>query len=178
MAKPLNPTAASLLGLLEDCGDLTGGALVRVAQERIGEFWNLTRSQVYRELAALADAGYVAAGSPGPRDAQPYRLTDAGREAWRRWLAEADPRESIRIGLLLLVAFGRHLPPGRLRALLEAYEAEHTARLAAYERLDEHLAAQDADPFVRATLSFGLHYERAVLAWLGSLPAQVRGAGA
>jgi len=172
--KPLNATAASLLGLLEDCGAMTGGELVRVAQERIGEYWNLTRSQVYRELAALADAGYVEAGSPGPRDAQPYRLTDAGRDAWRRWLAEAEPRQSIRIGLLLLVAFGRHLPPGRLRALLDAYEAEHRARLAAYEELDARLAEQGADAFVRATLSFGLHYERAVLAWLASLPGEVR----
>lgn len=172
--RDLNATAASLLGLLEDLGPLTGADLVRVATVRIGDFWNLTRSQVYRELAGLAEAGYVEAGPLGARDAQPFRVSEAGRAAFKQWLDDAQPRESIRIGLLLLVAFGRSLPPGRLPAVLDAYEAAHSERLAGYERLDAALAAEGADPFVRATLSFGLHYERAVLAWFQTLPAEVR----
>src|SRR5680860_1292176 len=75
MARRMNPTAAALLGLLEDCGELTGGQLVRVADQRIGDYWSLTRSQVYRELATLAAQGDVVAGDPGPREAQPYRIS-------------------------------------------------------------------------------------------------------
>ena len=41
----VNPTAASLLGFLHD-GPMSGWDLVNRAQERIGEFWSLTRSQV------------------------------------------------------------------------------------------------------------------------------------
>jgi DNA-binding PadR family transcriptional regulator len=170
----LNATSASLLGLLEDCGEMTGGALVREAEVRIGEFWNLTRSQVYRELAALDGAGYIKAGPTGARDARPYRLTRSGRSAFRAWLAAESPNDQTRVGMLVLMAFGRHLPAGRMRALLDEYSDEHRARLASYEELDEVLEAENADPYMRATLSFGLHYERAVLAWLDSLPAGVR----
>jgi len=33
---------------------MTGWDLVAVAQQRIGNFWTLTQSQVYRELTAMA----------------------------------------------------------------------------------------------------------------------------
>ena len=171
----LNPTAAALLGLLQEYAELTGAELVRVAELRIGDYWNVTRSQVYRELSTLSAAGHIAKGETGPRDAQPYRLTRRGREAWAAWLAAEEPRDSVRIGLLLMVAFGHHLPSGRLQELLDAYERRHRARLDYYEALDDDLVEQGGDPFVRATLSFGLHYERAVLEWLESLPAEVRG---
>ena len=170
----LNTTAASLLGLLDDAGELTGGALVREAEARIGEFWNLTRSQVYRELAALAQAGLIKASPSGARESKPYRITATGRTAFRTWLAQESPTNQVRMALLVLVAFGRHLPDGRLGSLLDSYEDDHRNRLAAYERLDEELAEGDVDPYVRATLSFGLHYERAVLQWLDSLPEGVR----
>jgi DNA-binding PadR family transcriptional regulator len=173
--RELTPTSAALLGLLADCGATTGADLVREAELRIGGYWKLTRSQVYRELTGLAAAGYVVGGPRGPRDAQPFDLTPAGREAFADWLAGSVPGESVRIGMLLLVAFGRHLPEGRLREILDDYGRRHRERLAFYEELDADLEARGADPFVRATLSFGLHHERAVLAWLDALPPQVRG---
>jgi hypothetical protein len=116
----------------------------------------------------------VVAGAPGPRAARPYRLTAPGRREYRRWLAEELPDETVRIPLLLAVGFGRVLPPGRLRSLLDLAEDTHRARLAAYRSLDEELAMARIDPFARATLSFGLHYEEAVLRWFESLPDEVR----
>lgn len=41
---------------------MTGWELVAVAQERIGAFWTLTQSQVYRELASMAVGRRAAAG--------------------------------------------------------------------------------------------------------------------
>ena len=62
----MNSTAASLLGLLDASGgELTGGDLGRVAEVRIGQFWSLTRSQVYREIAALERDGLVVRGEDG-----------------------------------------------------------------------------------------------------------------
>ena len=37
-ARPLNPTAASLLGFLHE-GPMRGWDLVAIAQQRIGDFW-------------------------------------------------------------------------------------------------------------------------------------------
>ena len=59
--RPLNATAASLLGFLHE-GPMTGWDLVERAQERIGDFWTVTRSQVYRELAAMASDALIERG--------------------------------------------------------------------------------------------------------------------
>jgi hypothetical protein len=63
---------------------------------------------------------------------------------------------------------------GKLRRILDRAEAEHRERLARYRALATELAELGVDPFARATLSFGLHYEEAVLRWFGSLPDEVR----
>jgi DNA-binding PadR family transcriptional regulator len=163
---PLNPTAASLLGFLH-AGAATGDELLSVAEVLIGDFWHLTRSQVYRELAALAERGLVEAGEPGPRSRRAFELTAAGREAFAHWLAEPPGAEQIRYPLLLTLAFGGHLEGERLRGHLAVHRAEHAARLARYTEME---AAGGLDAYQRATLGFGLHYERAVLAWMDELP--------
>lgn len=162
-ARPLNATAASLLGFLHE-GPKTGWDLVVTAQERIGKFWSITTSQVYRELAAMERAGLVEAGEVGPRDRKPFALTASGRAAFAEWIEREPGPENIRYPLLLTVAFGRHLPPGRLAEMLAVHRAAHERRLADYERA---AAEHCADPYSSATLDFGIVYERAVLEWFG-----------
>ena len=169
---PLNATAASLLGFLHE-GPLTGWDLVVVAQQRVGDFWSLTKSQVYRELRTMAADGLIDAGERGVRDRQPFTLTPAGREAFRQWL-ERDPGPDLyRSPFLLLVSFGRHVPPDRLASLVAGSRVAHARQLAEYETLR---AAGPDDPFSRATLDFGIAYERAVLDWFDALPEAVAGA--
>ena len=173
---PRNATAASLLGFLHD-GPLSGWDLVAVAQQLIGDYWTLTPSQVYRELARMADDGLVEVGPSGPRQRTPYVLTPAGRAAFSGWLDEVPPPETIRFPLLLRLAFGRHLPAGRRAEFLRSHRADHERRLAGYQ--EQHAAAAaagtSADPFALATLQFGLAYERAVLAWFDGLSPEVAG---
>jgi DNA-binding PadR family transcriptional regulator len=185
----LNSTAASLLGFLHD-GPMTGAALYRTAERRIGDFWSLTRSQVYRELDAMTTAGLVDAGSRGSREARTFTITSAGRAAFRSW-AELEPeRETIRFPLLLLVGFGQHVPPARLGAHLSAHRAIHAARLAEYAAIRDRATSaegagsaggaadrapgaeqpsQEQRPFAMATLAFGLAYETAVLDWFADV---------
>ena len=166
--RPLNPTAASLLGFLH-WRPMSGYELAATAQQVIGAFWTLTRSQVYRELAWMADAGLVTAGERGARDRVAYTLTNAGREAFAGWIVRPPGTETIRHPLLLTLSFGRHVPPERLAAFLRDHREAHQARLRAYEA-----EAQDespgSDPFRAATLAFGLAYERATAAWFDALP--------
>jgi DNA-binding PadR family transcriptional regulator len=170
----LNATAASLLGFLHE-RPMTGWNLVGTAQERIGEFWSLTRSQVYRELAAMAEAGLVEAGERGPRDRRPYSITAPGRSAFQEWLEREPGPETIRFPLLLTVGFGRHLSPERLAAIIRKHRALHAERLARYEAAREELmAAVPADPYALATLDFGLAYERAAIGWFDQLPREIR----
>ena len=169
MSTTLNSTAAALLGLLHD-GPMTGGELVAAAQERFGAFWSLTRSQVYRELPALATAGYVKAGKTGPRAAQPYSVTAAGRKAFGSWLSEPVGEDHPRNPVLLRFGFGTRLSATQLRSLVTAAKAEHEAKLAGHRARVQQLRREDGDAFLLATAEFGVTYERAFLKWLDSIP--------
>lgn len=176
--RALNATAAALLGLLHE-GPMTGWDLASVAQRRIGNFWNITQSQVYRELAAMTKTGLIEPGIAGPRDRKPYSITDAGRQAFAAWIDVEPGAEQIRFPLLVTIMFAGHLSRERLAEMIAAHRARHTERLADYERQHADLTAaigphhDDAASEARfqlATLEFGLRYERAALDWFDRLP--------
>jgi DNA-binding PadR family transcriptional regulator len=174
--RPLNATAASLLGFLHE-GPQSGYELASTAQDIIGNFWTLTQSQVYRELAWMAEAGLVTAGERGARDRRPYSLTDAGREAFAAWIDRPPGPETIRHPLLLTLSFGRFLPPDRLATFLRQHRDAHAELLRTYEaqRREMEAAGTDADPYRRATLEFGIAYERAVLDWFAAAAPAIAG---
>lgn len=166
----LNPTAAALLGLLHD-GPMTGGQLMGSAQKKLGPFWSMTRSQVYRELPALAEAGFVKLGKPGARSSQPYSITPAGKRAFVRWLGEPAAREVMRSPLALRVAFGAHQSAAQLQqAYAQATEYHNGALNEAREQGKE--AKKEGDEFGSAALELAAAYHRAVLAWLKNAPAK------
>ncbi|GAB2631278.1 PadR family transcriptional regulator [Nocardia goodfellowii] len=163
--KPLNSTAASLLGFLHE-GPMSGWDLTTMAQDRIGDFWTITQSQVYRELAAMDAAGLVTKGAVGARDRTPYQITESGRDAFREWISRDPGAETIRVPLLLTLAFGDHLEPGHRDRIIAANRTIHQ------KRLDGYLAQESTEmpPHLRATLAFGITYERSVLDWFERLP--------
>lgn len=167
----LNPTAAALLGFLAT-GELSGYELAKTAAELIGDFWHVTRSQVYRELAGLTERGLIAPTGTGPRAKRPYRITEAGRAAFAKWVSLPPPVEQIRYPLLLKMAFGSWAGPGPLLDFAEGHRGTHEERLARYRAL---LAEPGLDPYQRATVAFGIRYEEAVLAWMSDLPAILGG---
>ena len=174
MGHELNPTAASLLGFLHD-GSMSGWDLVAGAEERIGEFWSLTQSQVYRELARMAEDGLVEAGEPGTRSKKIYQITDHGREVFAEWVNRPPGTDTIRMPLLLTLAFGRHVPPERLASFLTRHQIAHADRLAAYEKQRAEMPSgyEEVDPYAIATLEFGISYERSVLEWFDQLPEKL-----
>jgi DNA-binding PadR family transcriptional regulator len=169
----LNPTAASLLGFLHE-GDFSGYELVKVAEQLIGDFWSLTQSQVYRELAALADRGLVEARETGSRSKRPYRITDAGRAAFAEWICEPPATEQIRYPLLLTLGFGTHLPTEQLLGFVDDQRREHEGRLRKYRTMLDEMPVR-AYPHQYATLRFGMRYEQAVLDWMAELPGILNG---
>ncbi|MEU3844039.1 helix-turn-helix transcriptional regulator [Streptomyces sp. NPDC028635] len=169
----LNATAATLLGFLHT-GEASGYELLGIAEEVVGAFWTVTRSQVYRELAALAERGLVMAGDTGPRARVRYRITDDGRDAFARWIAAPPGAEQIRYPLLLTIAFGGHLDRTRLLSYVDQHRTVHERRLKTYQA---RLGTAAFDIHQRATLAFGIRYEEAVLAWMDDLPAILGPAG-
>ena len=166
----VNATAAALLGLLHE-GPMTGGQLMAAAQRRLGAYWSMTRSQVYRELPALAEAGYVKLGKPGARSRQPYSITPAGKRAFTRWLSEPAGREAIRNPVALRAAFGSHQTGAQLQQVYSQATEYHNEALAeAREQAKE--AKKTGDEFFAASLEFAVAYHRAALSWLKSAPAK------
>ncbi|MEX0790192.1 MAG: PadR family transcriptional regulator [Actinomycetota bacterium] len=163
----INATAASLLGFLSDAS-MTGWELDAAVEGSIANFWNVTRSQVYRELRTLAGLGYVEAGDAGPRDRRPYSITEAGRRAFSDWIVQDPGSPIVRMPLLLTVFFGRHLPPDRLAEILEKEIEGGNEALRQFEVMQQ---AYGDDPFVRQVLQFGIDYQKTLLSWLGSLSA-------
>jgi DNA-binding PadR family transcriptional regulator len=94
---------------------MTSLQLWRAAATSIARFWNLTRSQVFRELPRLQADGLIEAVQPGPRRQQPFRITASGRDAFARWLADflhsAPREEQLHSPLVLIVFFGDFIAP-------------------------------------------------------------------
>ena len=164
----INPTAAALLGLLHE-GPMTGGQLMAAAERRLGPFWSMTRSQVYRELPALADQGFVRMGKPGPRSSQPYSITASGKRAFTRWLSEAPGRDAVRNPIALRVAFGGQHSSAQIKELYQGATEYHNMALAS-ARDQAKEAKRVGDNYGAAALEFAVGYHRAALAWLKTAP--------
>jgi DNA-binding PadR family transcriptional regulator len=161
----LNATAASILGFLEH-EPMTGWDLAAQIEDIIGDFWNVTRSQIYRELKVLAEQGLVASMKTGPRDRQPYKLTEAGRRAFRRWIAQPPGPPNMRLPLVLQVFFADALEPGELQRSLTTLRAYHEGRLAVYRGFEERVKKGSGQ---HDALRLGVMFQRTMISWIESL---------
>jgi DNA-binding PadR family transcriptional regulator len=168
----LNATAASILGFLEH-EPMTGWDLAVQIEDIIGDFWNVTRSQIYRELKVLAEQGLVASMKTGPRDRQPYRLTAEGRRAFRSWIAEPPGPPNMRLPLVLRVFFAEALEPGELQRSLASLRAYHQGRLEVYRGFEARVKKGSGQ---HDALRLGMMFQRTMIDWIDSLQKKRRDA--
>ena len=79
-----------LLGLL-NYKDLTGYEMTRTFKDSINFFWNVTMSQIYRELSKMRQNGWVDYTTVLQEDKpnkKLYAITESGRAELLRWLFE------------------------------------------------------------------------------------------
>lgn len=162
-----NATAASLLGFLR-YGDASGYELAARIEQSVGNFWNVTRSQIYRELRWLEDAGYVEVAKTGSRQRRDYRLTPRGRVAFEEWLGKGPTGELIRNSLLLFVFFADDVEPAARERFLQQARDAHARQLATYRAMLPEV--EPLAPTPALTLRFGVLYEELMLRWLDELP--------
>ncbi len=167
----LNATAASILGFLSK-EPMAGWDLAARIEEIIGEFWNVTRSQIYRELKVLAAQGLVATLKAGPRDRQPYRVTASGQEAFQRWISQRPGAPNMRIPLVLHVFFGEAVPPEVMQRSLADLRAYHEERLAVYRGFEAQVKPGTGS---HDALRLGLEFQRMMIAWIDSVQKRAKG---
>jgi PadR family transcriptional regulator AphA len=149
---------------------MSGYEIKKRFEEAFRHFFPAGFGSIYPALAALAEAGLVAAesveGRAGRPDKKVYRITGAGREALAAGLLAAGPRHKVRSEFLALLYFAHLLPPERVAAVLDAMVAEWERVL-----LDDlngverrRAAAGDGGEPLPPGARFALGYGRTVLA--------------
>ncbi|HEY7042871.1 MAG TPA: PadR family transcriptional regulator [Nocardioidaceae bacterium] len=164
----LPTTAYALLGLLTLGDDLTGYELKRRADNTLRFYWSSpAMSQVYTELARLAEHGLVAVreDETAPvRRTRRYRITATGRRDLARWLGQVEtdfPLLKHPIALRLLL--GHLIEPDQTKAMLERYLDSLARRRQDLQTVRDSLG-EEGDPeralyrYPRMVADWGLEY--------------------
>ena len=161
MGQPLSNTAYVILGLL-DAKARTGYEIKQTVDNTTRFFWAASYGQIYPELRRLADAGLVESerDKASGRGRTMHRITRAGREALRAWLAEPAAVTEYRDEKLLKLFFsGSARGDAAERAAgsgaLDARAAEH-AEVADRLRGLEPAVIAGGDRYKLAVLRYGI----------------------
>jgi DNA-binding PadR family transcriptional regulator len=158
----LGPSSYVILGIVAAAGPMTAYDLKGAIGRSIGYLWPFPHAQVYKEAARLASLGLlVEEQEPSGRRRRRYAVTSAGRAGVEAWLASpTDEPAQLRDPGLLKLAFASLSTPATVERLCDDRARGHRARLALYAGF----ADVPMDPFLRATLEFGLRHEELMAA--------------
>ena len=165
----------ALLGLI-NYHPATGYDLKTAFNTSIHFFWNATLPQIYRTLKQMEADGWVTS-TVQHQDGKPskkiYQVTDAGRSAFKRWLAEPPEAIEMRNPMLVKIFFGNQMSPEHFTEQLRQWREFHARMLARLEKeIDPVInrysklarAPKDAD-YWRLTLDFGKRHAQMVIDW-------------
>jgi PadR family transcriptional regulator AphA len=179
----LTPSSYAVLGFLARQPG-SGYELGTRAASSVDQFWPLTRTHIYGELAKLEALGFVTGVEVEQRhlpDKRVYSLTREGERVLRAWLADPDPgTPRPRQPMLVKLYFGEHLSVAQARTLLVRYREQARERRDRYAAdVAADTAALAADPesprrFGRAAALFGLRRAEADLIWVEEVWAELR----
>ena len=168
----------ALLGILRE-GPASGYDLMQLFKVSLHNAWPATQSQIYTELAKLADAGLLTVTARGPRGRKEYTLTDDGLAELRRWLLETEPephRNEPMLRVFLLGALSRDQAREYL-TYLEKRAAKYTGAL---EALDVGIDWDDGDLsfYGQLVLEYGKRLQAMNGEWAAWAATQIREATA
>ena len=166
MGQDLSTTSYALLGLLvfegPDSPGMTGYEVKQRADKTLRFYWVApAMSQVYSELARLADAGLVtvAFDGPGGRRDRRYRISPYGLQRLRTWQASSRPEFPIlKHPVALRLLMGGLSSPEAMRALLEDYRGSLAARRAELLAVRESLGDAEDLAYPAMVADWGLAY--------------------
>lgn len=176
---------ALLVSLLEKPS--SGYELARRFERSIGYFWHATHQQIYRVLARMEAAGWIAAevqaGESAP-DRKVFSVSSGGRVELSRWMAEPVEPEGIRDALMVKLRGAAFADPDCLVPELEHHRAAHANRLTAYRVIEarDFAGARSGSPGAldpqRAlqymVLKSGIRFEQGWLEWCEEALALLR----
>ncbi len=113
----------------------TGYDLARRFDKSIGQFWTATHQQVYKVLARMESAGWIASthvAQDGRPDKKVYDLTGDGRAELRKWIAQPAEPEAARSDLAVKIRGASYGDPKAVAAEVRRHRDTHAERLEFY----------------------------------------------
>lgn len=162
---------ALMTSLLEKSS--SGYDLARRFDKSIGFFWHATHQQIYRELARMEKAGWIAseaAPDGGKTRKRLYQVLDAGREELKRWVREPSAPADLRDELMVRFRAEAVMGPLGLDLEIERRLALHEAQLQAYRAIEKRdfpadkLLTREAK-IQHMILKTGIMYEQSWVQW-------------
>jgi DNA-binding PadR family transcriptional regulator len=147
----------------------------KAMQGSISHFYSAAHSQVYQQATRLVRDGYVREKpAPGGRRKRILALTPKGRRAVQEWLRSPEAEDQLYSELLVKIFFAQYAnDPDGVRGMLERRREESAATLAGYEQFIHVLDAAEDNPYPAMTMSAGIHFYRAELAWIDETLAKL-----
>jgi PadR family transcriptional regulator, regulatory protein AphA len=168
VATRLTTSSHAILGLLS-IAPMSGYDLFQAVERSVGQFWPISKSQVYSELARLEPAGLIEGIDVRQErlpDKRVFRLTEAGDEALDSWLENGEIEETqFRVAFLLKTLFGHRRQPGGTAQLLKAVRDEAATRAGQYQEFLDLLGPVPDSAYARVTVLFGLRMAEAISLW-------------
>jgi DNA-binding PadR family transcriptional regulator len=168
---------ALLVSLLEKPS--SGYDLARRFGRSIGHFWPATHQQIYKVLARMEEAGWIAGqvepGEAGP-DRKVFSATEAGRTMLSGWMVEPTDMEVARTAVMVKLRAAAFDDPQRLLPSLRERRGQHAGLLEAYRGIEQRDFAGQLDgqrALQHHVLKFGLAYQQLWIDWLAEAEALV-----
>lgn len=166
----------ALLSCLNE-SQATGYELTQTLRQRMGNVWNASHQQTYRELARLLEQGYVtfeAVPQSDKPDRKVYAITEAGRKDLADWVNTPSDRPKVRDPLLLKLFAGELWQRENLMEEIEVHRIHWQAELDRYLEIEEkYFSAPSQMPYHYRLQHFallrGINVNRSWLDWSDSL---------
>lgn len=134
----------ALLGLVAE-EPSSGYDLLRRFKISLGQVWLTTQSQIYTELAKLAEAELIKVSDEGARGRKEYSITEDGLTQLQHWLTETMPKRVPRNEMLLRVFFLGRVSRAQARDYLTAIDELYEAAARDLHALSDSVDWDDTD---------------------------------
>lgn len=164
----------ALLGFLNYV-PMAGYDLKKILDDSIKFFWSAQTSQIYRELKALEQEGYIVSevkpGEKGP-DKRIYSITESGISHLKNWILEAHTNENMRNEFMVWLLFSSQIDSDELyvemKKKLKEYQKEYQSLKFVENKIRDYLqkfGKEGEDFYWKIVLKRGLYDVEAKIKW-------------
>jgi DNA-binding PadR family transcriptional regulator len=138
---PENPLMSLPHALLTSLSERSGSGseLASRFDKSIGFFWQATHQQIYRELARLEQAGWIASlpAETGRGRKRAYCILPAGIAELQRWIGESEDPKPMRDALMVRIRAEAALGSAVLLQEMQRHLGLHEEKLALYRSIEQ-----------------------------------------